>query len=224
MEKILLSSVLLGGLFLGGLSPVVHAGEKDAQTKGTVNFIENKEPTPPVVNPVKPDDPNDPNQDPDKPTNNTDALRIDLAPNFHFGEITLGSGTVSAENNRKNSNLQVTDSRGTLDGWQVSVKRSDFKNGENVLKNTVLNLTPGSVIDAKGNSTKLNGNVSKSVAVNTDSNIIFAASKGEGGGTYVQNFDANKATLVVDTNNALKGTYTSNITWTIQSDNVNPAG
>lgn len=188
MKKIKLVFISLASVtILGSLSTSVYGEEVEgngAKTNATLLFEENNTPTNPVVPPTDPTDPTDPSG-PDKPTGNTEALRIDLAPNFHFGKFSVGSGEKLANNTRNNSNLQVTDGRGTLEGWVVSVSRTDFKN-ESYLLPAVLTLSPGAVNDAKNNKVDLKGNVTKKIVVNTETQPIFSANKNEGGGTYYQ--------------------------------------
>lgn len=117
----LVSVALLGG---AGTTALAAEGDTGATTKGTIIFKANDKVTPPVVAPVTPTDPTDPNKEGDKPTGNTEPLRIDLAPNFHFGEFTVGTGVHTASNTRLNSNLQVN--RWT---WNFSwLDRICFKN------------------------------------------------------------------------------------------------
>ncbi|WP_242365804.1 WxL domain-containing protein [Enterococcus faecalis] len=208
-----LSVNVLGSQFVTANGEEVEGN--GASTNATLLFEENKTPTDPVIPPIDPTDPTDPNG-PDKPTGNTEALRIDLAPNFHFGKFSVGSGEKIANNTRKNSNLQVTDGRGTLEGWVVSVSRTDFKNGDHLLP-AALTLSPGEVSDGKNNKVELTGNSTKKVVVNTEAQPIFSANKNEGGGTYYQNFDGERATLAFNSNEAKKGLYNAEIKWTLTS-------
>ncbi|EGO7558470.1 WxL domain-containing protein [Enterococcus faecalis] len=205
-----LSVSVLGSQFVTANGEEVEGN--GASTNATLLFEENKTPTDPVIPPIDPTDPNGS----DKPTGNTEALRIDLAPNFHFGKFSVGSGEKNANNTRKNSNLQVTDGRGTLEGWMVSVSRTDFKNGDHLLP-AALTLSPGEVSDGKNNKVELTGNSTKKVVVNTEAQPIFSANKNEGGGTYYQNFDGERATLAFNSNEAKKGLYNAEIKWTLTS-------
>lgn len=219
MKKMKLGAICgLSVCVLGSHFVTVYGEEVEgngASTNTTLMFEENKTPTDPVIRPTDPIDPTDPNG-PDKPTGNTEALRIDIAPNFYFGKFSVGSGEKIANNTRKNSNLQITDGRGTLEGWAVSVSRSEFKNGDHLLP-SVLTLSPGEVSDGKNNKVELIGNSTKKVIVNTEAQIIFSANKNEGGGTYYQNFDGERATLAFNTNEAKKGLYNAEIKWTLAS-------
>lgn len=218
MKKLtFLSTAVLSIIVLGGASMGTYAAEdgKNAKSNATVLFEENKSATNPIVPPVAPEDSTDKNG-PDVPTGNTEPLRIDVAPNFHFGKFVVGTGVKTTNNTRKHSNLQVTDGRGTLKGWIVSVARTDFKNGTHILP-AVLTLTPGEVKDSTNQTVNLSGNVKNKVMVNSIAQPIFSASENEGGGTYYQNFDGEKATLAFNSDVAKKDLYTSELTWTLAS-------
>ncbi|WP_163654286.1 WxL domain-containing protein [Listeria sp. PSOL-1] len=219
-EKIMIiSSVAFLAPLVSSLTlPVLVEAATDNQnatTNGTVLFKTNDEPTPPIVPPVPPDDSSDPNGA-DDPTNNTEPLRIDIAPNFHFGTFSVGTGNHTAQNTRQESNLQVTDGRGTLAGWTVSVAKTELKNKDDVLPAT-LQLTPGTVKNSNKEAVTLKGNLTAPVTVTTAAQPILAAEQNEGGGTYYQNFDDNKAELSFNSDQAKVGTYTSTITWTLSS-------
>lgn len=218
MKKwIFLCTTVLSVTILVGISTITYAEEAGGNTKSnaTVIFEENKSTTDPIVPPVYPEDPKDSNG-PDVPTGNSEPLRIDIAPKFHFGQFVLGTGEKTANNTRKNSNLQVTDGRGTLKGWAVSVTKTDFKNGTHTLP-AMLTLTPGAVKDSTNQSVILGGNSVNRVVVNSIAQPIFSAAENEGGGTYYQNFDGEKATLTFNSDVAKKDLYTSELTWTLVS-------
>ncbi len=210
MKKMKLVTVL--GLSMGILGSNIMTANA-ISTNATLVFEENNTPTDPIVPPLDPTDSTDPNGK-DKPTGNTGALRIDLAPNFHFGSFVVGSGEKIANNTRKNSNIQVTDGRGTLEGWMVSISKTNLTNGDHQLPAT-LTLSPGDVSDSNNNKVELQGNVTNKVIVNTEAQPIFAANENEGGGTYYQNFDGERASIVFDSNKAKKGLYSSELKWTL---------
>lgn len=213
ITSILISStVLTGGIMVNAEETIDNNG---AQSNATISFEENKEATDPVIPPTNPTDPTDPNG-PDLPTGNKEPLRIDIAPNFHFGQFTVGTGNKTANNTRVNSNIQVTDGRGTLEGWTVLVARTEFKNKEHVLPSELV-LSPGLVKDGKNNYIELTGNIKTPVMVNSSTQPIFSATKNEGGGTYFQNFDDSRATLKFNSDIAKAGIYTAELTWTLTS-------
>lgn len=225
MKKIeVLGITLVSVALLGGAGTTVLAAEGDtgATTKGTIIFKANDKVTPPVVAPVTPTDPTDPNKEGDKPTGNTEPLRIDIAPNFHFGEFTVGTGVHTASNTRLNSNLQVTDGRGTLAGWTVSVSKTAFTNSGHTLPAT-FTLTSAEVKNGTNVTAALAGDIKTAVTVDTASQPAFAANADEGGGTYFKNFDGNKATLTFNTDTAKVGEYQSTLTWTLTSATVEGA-
>lgn len=217
-KNLLMSAVLVGAIAFS-VSDVAFAAEVDGNggtSKATVKFEANDKPTNPIVSPVKPVDPTDPTTDTDQPTGNTEPLRIDLVPNFYFGTWKVGTGIQTAQNNRVNSNLQVTDGRGTLEGWVVSVSRTEFKNDTNNLAAT-FTLTPGKVKNSRSQDTTLAGNPNAPVVVDSVAKPIFVANANEGGGSYYQTFDGEDATLNFNSDNAKVGIYESTVTWTLTS-------
>src|SRR5699024_9530365 len=109
--------------------------------------------------PVNPDDPTKPVTPDDNVTPGTAGpLSIDFASNFYFGEQEIStedkvyySASQSFNGGTAGPNyVQVTDRRGTLEGWKLSVKQqAQFKTAEDdqlvgaaiTLKNASVNST-----------------------------------------------------------------------------------
>lgn len=133
-KKKLIDVFVVGSLLLLIYSIEVEAGQYGSG--GIVEFSPNRE----RVDPVDPENP-DPNNpvkpvnpiDPDKPDWGTQGpLSIDYASNFDFGthrisnedQIYFARAQTYQENHRDTPNfVQITDNRGTNNGWILTVKQ-----------------------------------------------------------------------------------------------------
>ena len=99
--------------------------------------------------------------DPEGPKPCTDGpLSIDYASNFNFGtqEITsadktyFAAATTLTDKTTRPNWVQVTDNRGTLAGWSLSLQASEFTNGKtgtgSVLSGATLKLENGHIVSA----------------------------------------------------------------------------
>lgn len=210
MNKKLVGTIILGGV-LGCSLPITVLAE-DTTSEATVQFIANDGVTDPIEGG---------SNGGTTATGNSGTLRIDGLPNFDFSKHQVGQGTMKHNNTNTNSNLQVTDGRGTLAGWTVSVTKTPLtsSNDSNTATlNETLTLATGNVKNSTKTSVNLKGtNNIGTVVVNDAAQTIFAAEQNEGGGTYYENFDGDSATLSFNTDNAKVGTYTSTLTWTLAS-------
>ncbi|TLG78275.1 WxL domain-containing protein [Vagococcus zengguangii] len=158
MKNKLINSLLLSSLLLSTVSTVVLADEIDGTVAvskdASVEFQADDTPTPPVdpenpdpekpVIPVDPTDPTDPTNPPTEPPVGTDGpLSIDYVSSFYFGvnKITGKTENYAARAQRvfdETGELsdvpnyaQVTDKRGTLAGWTLSVTQAtEFQTSE----------------------------------------------------------------------------------------------
>lgn len=149
-KKYLIASCSLCLGLLGVLSPAVTYAENSAKVfsgKGTVTMEQKDIETPPV-DPEHPEKVVDPG---DEYTKTTGLLRFDFIPRLHFGaqEISKEDKTyqVNAQLFRDDTParpnaIQISDLRGSMDGWEVSVRQeTDFENKEaknKTLKGSVL--------------------------------------------------------------------------------------
>lgn len=166
----------------------------------------------------KPTDPIDP-EEPDKPTGQVGNLTIDYVSSLDFGSFQLQSGAVILKANQerqKNPNVQVTDKRGTGEGWTLTVAQTqEFKSAEgHTLAGAKLTLPAGNL--KTNNINNNNAPTPKTVVVNADSNVVMLAEKGQGLGTWLDQFAREQTTLEIPSGN-YAGSYESELTWTLSN-------
>lgn len=179
---------------------------------------------------------------------NSNYLRLDQVPNFDFGShifttngysglnLYASASAVVANNSPEASGvtygraLGVTDTRGTRDGWKVTVEGTPFSaiasaSGQpSVLAGATMTLSASAVVQGD-TSTNVGKPVGLTTAVDLNGDTtkaakVFAASAASatasinGAGTWYQDYAAaNTATLAVPTPGV--GTYTTTLTWTL---------
>lgn len=247
------SALLISTMVLGG---EIFAAEVSLNSNAVVEFEENTDQTNPV-NPLDPDKPVLPIDtiDPDGEITEGTAgpLSIDFISSLNFGKQKISSvdqtyfakpqlvididGNNDEEvplididgNNEEEVPLfaQITDNRGTLGGWSLSVKQNgQFNNGD---------ATHGELVGAKIEF--LNGEVASSsvtmpsfvnspIDVTADgegaSTVVMAASEGEGSGTFVYRL-GNESSLEESVKLSVPGStvkmkdamYRTTLTWTL---------
>lgn len=214
----LMSALVLGGL--GVVSTIVHAAETPAvrNTDAQVKFIPSDDPTNPVdptdpTNPVDPVDPTDPANPVDPGTKG--PLSLDYASSFDFGvqKITSTDQTYQVKAQMvkaKDGSMkavpnyaQVTDNRGTLKGWSLSVKQNGQFTSETSKKSltgATINIANASISTASESSASF---VKSSLTLDTAgaAQVVMGAKDGEGAGTFV--YQMGKATNLKENANAL---------------------
>lgn len=210
MKKITITTVLLGSILISGtaLGSIASADEVASRnTTAQIIFEQSDEITPPV-DPTDPTDPVDP-VDPTDPTNPVEPgtpgpLSLDYASSLNFGtqKITSVDKTYYAAAQKvkdKDGNeverpnyAQISDNRGTLDGWALSVKQDgQFKTADGKeltgAKITFMNAQIASISESTEPSTVLTGFDLTADGTGAVSNVM-AAGKDEGAGTWVYRF------------------------------------
>lgn len=165
-----------------------------------------------------PTDPIEPIEPVDPPMEG--PLTLDAASSFNFGSIKLGEGNGIYNTVKEDGSvlgIQVTDSRGTGIGWNVTASMTDFKGkGTNILKGAVLTIPGGSVTTNSADKTK--APVTAELALNAKAAPVFTAAKDSGMGTWVDLFEGKdkKVTLNVPEGNYVDK-YAATITWSLQN-------
>ncbi|MDZ5606383.1 WxL domain-containing protein [Bacillus pseudomycoides] len=167
-----------------------------------------------TTKPVDPIDPTDP------PTGQIGNLTIDHVSSLDFGSFQLQSGSVTLTANQdseKDPNVQVTDKRGTGDGWTLTVAQTqEFKSAEgHTLAGAKLTLPAGNLLTNNVNN-KDNAPSTKSVVVNAEPNVVMVAAKNQGLGTWADQFARENTTLEIPSGN-FAGSYESELTWTLSN-------
>lgn len=132
-------------------------------------------------------------QDPEDPTNsgtnNSGLLKIDRVPNFRFGKV-VRSGLYQEEYAiNSNPYIQVSDLRGSLSGWTLYAKISDFVSEPTtedqkryLLKGARLTLTSGDIQEY--NSEYAAPPRSHSISLNRNLQKVMSADKNTGQGVW----------------------------------------
>jgi len=222
-----------------------EANTSTATTNGTLTVVKPDADDPAVIDPVTPVDPNDPDNpftpdDNGGSTGTAGLITIDYAPNLDFGTLTLGvaqkkyaalqSGTNSTGSSASVQNfVQVSDKSGNYAGWELSVKRSEFKNPTDTtktlagvkltFKNAVIRTgaETGSGVPSTVNGTGATG---IELPVNTKTTLV-KANANEGLGTWVYALGATPqegaeaVELDIPVSNYTAGSYASTLEWSI---------
>jgi len=233
-----LAAVLLAGATLPALAMTAAPGNlTPVTTTGTVRFTASTD----IISPVDPTNPGEEVTIPGFPTPGTNGpLSIDWASSFDFGSVPITSAAIetfaapqvvvsaTGVQSEVPNFVQVSDLRGTLAGWTLSVQQSaqfatsddDVLTGAGI---SLLNLqhasTSTDALTIAGNTTLVPG---------TSVNVMSAAA-GYGAGTHVLRFGdqttrAASVRLDIPANTPiLAATYTTDLVWSLASvpGNVN---
>lgn len=209
------------------------------QTNGTITFEADDSITPPVdpVNPEKPVTPIDPSKPDDKPTEGTGGpLSIDFASSFIFGSHKITTETMdyyaglqTFQDSEDGPNyIQITDKRGTQEGWTVSVKQNgqfETRNGD-ILEGAELSLSAGTTTSVTDQKYSPRATLKREVTLSPNGfhYILVSANRGQGMGTWIYKFgnDAEEGRTAVKLNVPgktvkLAQEYSTTITWTLSN-------
>ncbi|MBO0470288.1 WxL domain-containing protein [Enterococcus sp. DIV0242_7C1] len=214
MKKMILTSLLISCVFVG--SEQVMAVES-VTTEGTATLEALEEGEAGSVAPILPDPDNSGG------TGQTGLLTIDAVPQFDFkGEGLSGTftDTLTASQSAANytRNAQVTDRRGTGEGWSLGLNISPFKSNGTALRGMTMSI-PVSVSPVNGNASNAPSIVNNIQGIvdttnGLDAGPIVVAESGEGLGTWVTEFQ-NAEVTISDGNVA--GAYHSTFTWSLSA-------
>ncbi|CAD5903090.1 WxL domain-containing protein [Carnobacterium maltaromaticum] len=210
-------STMLIGLLASPLIQVEAADSVDpdpAVSTGEVTFTGDSATITPPVDPTDPDivDP-----DPENPgTGNYGPLSIDFVSNLNFATVEIKGVETSYYATNKNPHIQVTDTRGTDEGWRLTAQMSKFlAEDDSELIGSTLSLLNGDIRTQSNNiSAPPVGNKGINLIPDGDVIEVMSAAAESGRGTWVQVFaGATDAALIVPGGAALAKTYTSTIDW-----------
>lgn len=249
-KLISISAVALVGITIVQANNV-QAADKTRNTDGVVKFVpgDDEGPISPVdpEKPVVPVVPIDP-IDPEKPVGPGTAgpLSLDYASSWNFGEQKITTkDKIYYANTQKVTDpavgpdpyevanyVQVTDLRGTLAGWSVSVKQNgQFKTAEGAtLEGAQIQLNNGTHETASASAAP--GTVQETITLAADGNgsaaNVMAAATQQGGGTHILRFGSNDGATPKESSMAqgvqltvpgrtekLAKQYTTKLTWTL---------
>lgn len=221
---------------LMGTSTVFAADETASyETNGVIAFEADTDPTNPVdptdpTSPVEPVDPTDPNG-PNPGTNG--PLSIDFASSFQFGKQKITTVTKDyyaqvqtfANGTDGPNYVQVTDKRGTQEGWSLSVKQdTQFKTAAaEELSGAVLSLSNGASASIMDDQYKPDLVAQNTLTPGSES-VLMTADAGKGMGTWIYKFgtDAIQGATAVKLNVPgktvkLAKEYSTTLTWSLKS-------
>lgn len=227
--KIALVSVIGMTSLVGATHSTFAEVSSVGNSKAAITFLAGSGPVTPVdpTNPTKPLVPSGPTDPTDPPTGNAGSLTLDYVSSVEFGANEISNKTEVYSAKSKKPFIQVTDRRGTGEGWSIVAKSSKFTNG-------TVDTLPGAIISFKNGTTvslSTGGSpvINKTISLNTDGSIastVVAASAGTGFGTWVtrwlgptpeENDGAlnDNVTLTIPAGSATVGNHEATITWTL---------
>lgn len=225
-NMVLMTTLTLTTLVLFG-TQAQAAVTSTGHSENKINFTAGDSEITPPVNPVDPEDPNPPNpidpEDPDNPgTGEEGPLSIDYISNIKFGGHKISGKNISYKALNKNPFVQVTDTRGSGDGWSLSAKVTKFKNGNKVLQGASLSMKDA-VVKAGSSSNISKPPVNSDIVFdNEESKLVMNATDKGGRGTWLNVWSgADQANEAIQLS-VLAGTaeanteYTSSITWELE--------
>jgi hypothetical protein len=224
--KILALGIILAGLTLS--SHLVEAADANtAISSNYISFVADEGKTSPV-DPEDPDNP-DPTEpiDPEDPNNggtgNHGSLTLDYVTSIQFGTQKITSGTTSYHTKNKSPYVQVTDKRGTGEGWSLKARASEFKSDAGkVLAGAVLSFRNGLVKSQSGNVSSP-PTAYDVVFDNTDAKVVMVAEQGAGRGTWIDVFagtdgdNSNVQLKVLEGSADANTNYSAVVTWELSN-------
>ncbi|PFJ17522.1 cell surface protein [Bacillus cereus] len=221
----------LGIIILTGTTLSTNSVKADevnkAISKSYINFIADNGPTDPI-DPINPDNSNPPkpidSEDSDnKGTGNSGGLTLDYVSNIQFGTKKIVNGNTIYHAKNKNPFLQVSDKRGTEEGWTLKARASELKSEDGkVLTGAILSLRNGQVKSRSSNvsTPPITNDV---VFDNNDAKLVMFTEVDTGRGTWINVFsgtdgDNSNAQLKVlgDSADTLTN-YSTVITWELSN-------
>lgn len=227
-NKLLVTSIVTGMLFTPFADTNVYAADSSnaANSNAEVEFTLPED----AVAPQLPDGSGKPNPDAGitgNVTGKTGPLTLDYVSNLEFGTHTLE--TVKKEYNAttKQPYIQISDRRGSGEGWHVTAQLSRFTQGDTpTLSGAKIDLKNGIASSKSGNEAPI---PEENVVLNSGGsavNVVNAAAKAgevptaQGLGTWTNSWLATQDTnenviLTVPNGAASSGKHTATITWTL---------
>ncbi|KRM71261.1 WxL domain-containing protein [Lacticaseibacillus brantae] len=210
ISKFLLSAVVLSAVAFTPKTIFAADDPIEYHSHGQVEFTPSTDPTDPTDpiepgNPVQPIDPTDPTNPVDPGT--PGPLSIDFASSFDFGKQAISSSdkvyTAAAQayyklgaDGKPTGDLvygpdyvQVTDNRGTLAGWTLTVTQDGqfISDSKHVLDGAVVTLKDGNVVTASSSDNKPTPAKDTALTPGTAS-LVMSATNGQGGGTFLNDW------------------------------------
>lgn len=245
MKKTVSSILLASALLLGAIAPVTaNAATGDnpstGTTTGTITFTKPATTTTPVdptdpTTPVTPTDPDNPNGGA-KPGDDADLTFLYVSPKMDFGSHVADQTTASSSKTYSPTSIEstvfkvapatpklvteVSDTRGTNAGWNITVGSSDLAAGSDVIKDAHLNLA-GDQATIKNSADSNAVGTPANLVTGGDAATIYSAATGVGAGSTAMQLDASNIVLTnipANVKATEAGTaYTATLNWTLNN-------
>lgn len=226
--KKLLSLTAIGMLAVFGLAQPAAAAESEVNIQFTPGTG-----TPPVVDPEDPTQPFEPGDPEDDPTNEAGSLTLDYVSSVNFGINQIEASTEIYESTTLRPFIQVTDRRGTGEGWNVTAQASSFitveeeegEEGEEAtetLTGSIITFANGEV-DSISNSAAPTPANSVQLHTGGEAAQVVNAPADTGMGSWINRWfptveseeTNDSVTLEVPAGSATIGNHAATITWTL---------
>ncbi|EOV3185280.1 WxL domain-containing protein [Enterococcus faecalis] len=227
MKKISYTSLLTTTILtsmVGGMSHVYAAEAGNTTTDATATIVagdDNQDPTPPIVDPTDPDD----------ETGQQGPLTLDYASHFEFGEIKLSNQAIEKTpvNKIEDGNggevaptfgAQVTDTRGTGAGWNLTVGLSAFKGTTDTtheLRGAQLELPAGTAVSSDETAEETTKPTTQAVTLDAGASAqsLFTAGENQGMGSWFDKLSADQIKLKAPSAQ-YADSYKATLTWSLQ--------
>ncbi|ULG72713.1 WxL domain-containing protein [Macrococcus brunensis] len=221
----ILATTLIAGL---AVAPFVSTSAFAADSTAKVTFTAPTD----TVTPKLPTAPGTNN--PDAPTQGTvntvgGPLTLDFVSNIEFGTHAINPATTVYQSTTLQPYIQVSDRRGTGEGWNVTAQASAFTDGSaSTLPGSTITLNNGAEASTSSTPAPLPNASIVLPTAGAAAPVVNAAAKtadlktAQGLGTWLtswisSNATNEKVTLTVPEAAATPGTHTSTITWTLSA-------
>lgn len=207
-KLVLVTLVTTGAMTLASQMSLAAEADK-ADSKATVTLEQGD-----TTDPVDPIDPSDPGGE----TGHEGPLTIDNVTPFEFGTQAISSNSEVYAATAKNPNIQVSDRRGTGQGWTLQVGLSTFaesKDNSVVLKGATLAIPKGTMKTTDGNVSEAPENFGFTLDADASgSDVLMNADEKKGMGTWADMLDNSNVKLSVPAGN-FAGEYSATINWSL---------
>jgi len=164
----------------------------------------------------------------DDPTEEAGPLTLDYVSSISFGSNEISGEGETYESDTLRPFIQVTDRRGTAEGWSVTAELANFTQTNETtgptetLNGAVLSFANGEVDTPDSISTPPTAEQPVTLAAGGDADLVINANADEGMGKWLNTWfpteeseTNNSVTLDVPGGAAQTGTHTAEITWTL---------
>ncbi|WP_059106013.1 WxL domain-containing protein [Shouchella shacheensis] len=148
------------------------------------------------------------------------GLSLDNVPGaFQFGNQEIVSETKTYQPAEVDQPyVQVTDNRGTGNGWHVTVQAGPLTSGAGEeLKGSTITLTPEGSNPTDSSNQSESPNTFTPLTLDDHAQRVFEADTDQGMGSWQTGFTENNVTLEVPAGSARATSYSTEITWTLAS-------